>query len=411
MVSPVYGEKHPIVYISICSIVGSFLVLSAQGNQPQYLYISMTFTKSIHPFLFILSISSLSLPGFGAAMAYSFANWHTDNQFTQWPLYPTLAFVIATVVMQINYLNKALNLFSTAIVTPVYYVFFTGCTLLSSAILFQGFKGISVIGGISILIGFVIIVGGVALLFQYSLKLGKFTALQQQQQNGGGGSPITSPAGEEDEEDAEIRKNAEAAALVVNKYKNKHSNSTNKLNGGSPVKSANVSAHELFPPKQIDSTYRDGSMDSYAVEMDHLNNGGGGGGGVRLTNKNIGQILTSSPLQKKSSSMDPDKISLVNSVAPSTKRSFDDHLIDVSPDKSTAAAGPVLVPSRTSITLDRPQPITTATTSITTAAANGNGFGHHYQESSEATARASNSNLLGVDVGRRGSNAFLDEPL
>ena len=38
---------------------------------------------------------------------------------------------------QMNYLNKALDLFNTAIVSPVYYVMFTVLTILASIILFQ----------------------------------------------------------------------------------------------------------------------------------------------------------------------------------------------------------------------------------------------------------------------------------
>ena len=48
VIAPKYGEDQPIVYISICSIVGSYLVLFVQG--------------------------------FGSALVYSFANWEKDNQ-------------------------------------------------------------------------------------------------------------------------------------------------------------------------------------------------------------------------------------------------------------------------------------------------------------------------------------------
>ncbi|RKO84037.1 magnesium transporter, partial [Blyttiomyces helicus] len=131
-IAPRYGDKHPVVYISICSLVGSFLVLSTQG--------------------------------FGSCLVYSISHWTTDNQFYQWPIYPLFGFIILTITMQINFLNKALNLFSTAIVTPVYYVFFTTATLVSSAVLFQGFELSSATNAISILCGFFVIVGGVALL-------------------------------------------------------------------------------------------------------------------------------------------------------------------------------------------------------------------------------------------------------
>jgi Magnesium transporter NIPA len=45
--------------------------------------------------------------------------------------------VAICVVIQMNYLNKALDLFNTAMVSPIYYVMFTVCTILASVILFQ----------------------------------------------------------------------------------------------------------------------------------------------------------------------------------------------------------------------------------------------------------------------------------
>lgn len=81
--------------------------------------------------------------------------------------------------MQINYLNKALNLFSTAIVSPVYYVFFTTTTIVTSAVFFKGFHSNSTIGLVSMLIGFFVIVSGVSLLFQYNLTQRRLMKLAQ----------------------------------------------------------------------------------------------------------------------------------------------------------------------------------------------------------------------------------------
>ncbi len=38
---------------------------------------------------------------------------------------------------QMNYLNKALDLYNTAIVSPVYYVMFTVLTIVASVVLFR----------------------------------------------------------------------------------------------------------------------------------------------------------------------------------------------------------------------------------------------------------------------------------
>ena len=60
-------------------------------------------------------------------------------------------------------MQKALNLFNAALVTPTYYVFFTSATIVTSAILFQGFKG-TVVTITTVVLGFLQICSGVVLL-------------------------------------------------------------------------------------------------------------------------------------------------------------------------------------------------------------------------------------------------------
>ena len=52
-------------------------------------------------------------------------------------MYCLVQVVGVCVVTQMNYLNKALDLFNTAIVSPIYYVMFTTFTIIASVILFQ----------------------------------------------------------------------------------------------------------------------------------------------------------------------------------------------------------------------------------------------------------------------------------
>ena len=62
-----------------------------------------------------------------------------------------------------NLEQKALNLFNAALVTPTYYVFFTSSTIVTSAILFQGFKGTPATIS-TVIMGFLQICSGVVLL-------------------------------------------------------------------------------------------------------------------------------------------------------------------------------------------------------------------------------------------------------
>jgi hypothetical protein len=56
-----------------------------------------------------------------------------------------------------------LNLYNAALVTPTYYVYFTSATIVSSAVLFRGFKG-SPIQILTVVLGFLTICSGVVLL-------------------------------------------------------------------------------------------------------------------------------------------------------------------------------------------------------------------------------------------------------
>lgn len=59
--------------------------------------------------------------------------------------------------------QKALNIFNAALVTPTYYVYFTSTTIITSAVLFQGFKG-SAEQIVTVVLGFLTICSGVVLL-------------------------------------------------------------------------------------------------------------------------------------------------------------------------------------------------------------------------------------------------------
>ena len=138
--APKNGKRSPMVYISICSLIGALSVLSIQG--------------------------------FGSALVHMGSTG--ENQFTSYHIYMVLGFLIVSLAAEIHYLNLALNNFSTAIVTPIYYVFFTFCTLVSSTVLFKGDGQTSnAITAITNITSFIIIVCGVALLFEYHLKISK----------------------------------------------------------------------------------------------------------------------------------------------------------------------------------------------------------------------------------------------
>lgn len=101
-IAPAHGTTSIYVYITICSLVGSLSVMSCKA--------------------------------LGIALKLTFEG---DNQFVHPQIYFCLLVVAICVVTQMNYLNKALDLFNTAIVSPIYYVMFTTFTITASVILFQ----------------------------------------------------------------------------------------------------------------------------------------------------------------------------------------------------------------------------------------------------------------------------------
>ncbi|KAJ4400639.1 hypothetical protein N0V91_008576 [Didymella pomorum] len=127
---PKYGKRSMMIYLTVCSLIGGLSVVATQG--------------------------------LGAAVVAQASGSH-GGQFKEWFLYVLLVFVVITLLTEIIYLNKALNLFNAALVTPTYYVFFTSATIVTSSVLFQGFKG-TPIQIITVIMGFLTICSGVVLL-------------------------------------------------------------------------------------------------------------------------------------------------------------------------------------------------------------------------------------------------------
>ncbi|KAJ9675609.1 hypothetical protein PVL29_024502 [Vitis rotundifolia] len=126
---PLYGQTHIMVYIGVCSLVGSLSVMSVKA--------------------------------LGIALKLTFSGM---NQL----IYPqTWAFtivVITCVITQMNYLNKALDTFNTAVVSPIYYAMFTSLTILASVIMFKDWDRQNPTQIVTEMCGFVTILSGTFLL-------------------------------------------------------------------------------------------------------------------------------------------------------------------------------------------------------------------------------------------------------
>ncbi|KAK0583429.1 hypothetical protein LWI29_036890 [Acer saccharum] len=126
---PRYGQTNILVYLGICSLMGSLTVVSIKA---------------------IGIAIKLSLEGI-SQMAYP-QTW----------FFITVAAIC--VITQLNYLNKALDTFNAAIVSPVYYVMFTTLTIIASIIMFKDWSGQNASSIVSEICGFITVLSGTTIL-------------------------------------------------------------------------------------------------------------------------------------------------------------------------------------------------------------------------------------------------------
>ncbi|KAF8023001.1 hypothetical protein BT93_F0495 [Corymbia citriodora subsp. variegata] len=100
--APRYGQTNIMVYIGICSIIGSLTVVSIKA--------------------------------IGIAIKLTLEGTDQIVYFQTW-IFAMVA--VTCIITQLNYLNMALDIFNTAVVSPIYYAMFTSFTILASAIMFQ----------------------------------------------------------------------------------------------------------------------------------------------------------------------------------------------------------------------------------------------------------------------------------
>ncbi|XP_071847856.1 magnesium transporter NIPA2-like [Apostichopus japonicus] len=132
-VAPRYGHTNILVYIVICSLVGSLVVMCSKGV-------------------------GIGLLSFFAGIGQPF------RLGLMWIM---IVCLVVFICFQMHYLNKALDIYNTSVVTPIYYVFFTVTVLVASAILFEEWKFMGFSDIVGTLAGFGTIVAGIFLLHAF----------------------------------------------------------------------------------------------------------------------------------------------------------------------------------------------------------------------------------------------------
>ncbi|KAF5745051.1 Non-imprinted in Prader-Willi/Angelman syndrome region protein isoform 3 [Tripterygium wilfordii] len=126
---PNYGQTNIMVYIGICSIIGSLTVMSVKA--------------------------------IGIAIKLTIEGQNQAKYFQTW-IFATVS--VTCIITQLNYLNMALDTFNTSVVSPIYYAMFTSFTILASVIMFKDYSGQSVSSIASELCGFITVLSGTAVL-------------------------------------------------------------------------------------------------------------------------------------------------------------------------------------------------------------------------------------------------------
>lgn len=129
---PRYGKENILIYVAICSLVGSLSVMGCKG--------------------------------LGIVLKQMFQGENEWKNPVAWML---LFAVAGCIVTQMNYLNKALDIFNTSLVTPIYYVMFTTLTIIASAILFKEWSNRDAKDVLGALAGLLTIIVGVFLLHAF----------------------------------------------------------------------------------------------------------------------------------------------------------------------------------------------------------------------------------------------------
>ena len=131
-VAPKNGTKNVLVYVCICSVVGSLTVMGCKG-------VGIAIKQTVN----------------GESQLFNPVVWLLVGG------------VVLCITVQMNYLNKALDIFNTSMVTPIYYVMFTTFTITASAILYKEWSELNAKDALGSICGFTVIICGVFLLHAF----------------------------------------------------------------------------------------------------------------------------------------------------------------------------------------------------------------------------------------------------
>ncbi|KAL2089991.1 hypothetical protein ACEWY4_014679 [Coilia grayii] len=130
--APAYGPSNIMVYVGICSLLGSFTVPCCKG--------------------------------LGLAAEDAFDQTSEAHNRAALLFLGLVGTLIVSILIQFTFINKALEVFSSHMFEAIYYVTFTSTVILASAILFREWTSVSIVDCLGMLCGLTTLSIGVVLL-------------------------------------------------------------------------------------------------------------------------------------------------------------------------------------------------------------------------------------------------------
>uniref|UniRef100_UPI0037E83AAB magnesium transporter NIPA1 n=1 Tax=Semicossyphus pulcher TaxID=241346 RepID=UPI0037E83AAB len=130
-IAPAHGKSNIMVYVSICSLLGSFTVPSSKG----------------------LGLAALDVFGDGPSSSRALTLFLS-----------LLGTLVVSILIQFFFINKALECFSSNMFEAIYYVTFTSTVILASALLFKEWTALTLMDSLAMLCGLTTVCVGVILL-------------------------------------------------------------------------------------------------------------------------------------------------------------------------------------------------------------------------------------------------------
>ncbi|KPP78845.1 magnesium transporter NIPA1-like [Scleropages formosus] len=129
--APAYGTSNIMVYVGICSLLGTFTVPSCKG------------LGLVAPDALAGTASSVRVLGLFLSL---------------------LGTLAVSVLLQFTFINRALEIYSSSMFEAIYYVAFTSSVVLASAVLFREWTALGVVDCLGMMCGLITIFVGVFLL-------------------------------------------------------------------------------------------------------------------------------------------------------------------------------------------------------------------------------------------------------